>query len=236
MTKAKAVLFDLDGTLLPMDQDVFLKDYFKRLAMHLVPYGYDPKKLIDAVMKGTYAMVGNQGKETNETVFWQTFYSILGEGAKAHLPVYDAFYRDEFGKVQASCGYAKESAEIVRFLKEKGYTVALATNPVFPEAATRHRIAWAGLSFDDFAIVTTYENSRYCKPSPEYYIDVCKAIGVTPEECVMVGNDVSDDMIAETVGMKVFLLTDCLINGKGTDISRYPKGGFVMLKEFLGAL
>lgn len=236
MTKIKAVLFDLDGTLLPMDQDVFLKDYFKRLAIQLAPYGYDPKELINAVMKGTYAMVGNRGEKTNETVFWQTFYSVFGEEAKVHLPVYDAFYRDEFGKVQASCGYAKESAEVVRLLKEKGYTVALATNPVFPEAATRHRIAWAGLSFDDFAIVTTYENSRYCKPNPGYYLDVAKAIGVMPEECVMVGNDVADDMVAETVGMKVFLLTDCLINSKGVDISRYPNGGFDQLKEFLKAL
>lgn len=47
--KITTVLFDLDGTLLPMDQDVFIKDYFGRLARKLAPYGYEPKKLIEAV-------------------------------------------------------------------------------------------------------------------------------------------------------------------------------------------
>ena len=31
----KAVLFDLDGTLLPMDQDIFVKSYFGLLAKKL---------------------------------------------------------------------------------------------------------------------------------------------------------------------------------------------------------
>ena len=47
------VLFDLDGTLLPMDQSVFAQDYFGRLARKLAPYGYEPKKLIEAVWAGT---------------------------------------------------------------------------------------------------------------------------------------------------------------------------------------
>ena len=33
----KAILFDLDGTLLPMDQNVFTKDYFGRLAAWMGP-------------------------------------------------------------------------------------------------------------------------------------------------------------------------------------------------------
>ena len=37
------VFFDLDGTLLPMDQDAFTKDYFKRLAGKLAPLGYEPE-------------------------------------------------------------------------------------------------------------------------------------------------------------------------------------------------
>ena len=39
----KTVLFDLDGTLLPMDQDNFVKAYFKNLAIKLAPHGYDPQ-------------------------------------------------------------------------------------------------------------------------------------------------------------------------------------------------
>ena len=61
-------------------------------------------------------------------------------------------------------------------------------------------------------------------------------LNLVPEECVMVGNDVTEDMIAETLGMKVFLLTDCLINKLNEDISKYPHGGFDELKEFLDEL
>ena len=52
----------------------------------------------------------------------------------------------------------------------------------------------------------------------------------------MVGNDVSEDMIAETLGMKVFLLTDCLINKENRDISGYPGGGFDQLMEYIDSI
>ena len=92
---------------------------------------------------------------------------------------------------------------------------------------------WAGLSAEDFERYTTYENSCYCKPNPAYYEEILRGQGLVPEECIMVGNDVREDMIAETLGMKVFLLTDCLINKDGADISRYPRGSFGELQEFL---
>ena len=68
----KNVLFDLDGTLLPMDQDEFIKSYFSHLVMKFVPLGYDKDKLIKSVFNGTMAMVQNDGKMSNEDVFWDT--------------------------------------------------------------------------------------------------------------------------------------------------------------------
>ena len=62
----KAVLFDLDGTLLSMDLDVFIKDYFGRLARHLAPHGFDPELLIKTVWEGTGAIIKNDGSATNE--------------------------------------------------------------------------------------------------------------------------------------------------------------------------
>jgi FMN phosphatase YigB (HAD superfamily) len=109
----------------------------------------------------------------------------------------------------------------------------LATNPLFPAVATESRIRWAGLSPEDFELYTTFENSRYCKPNLAYYEDILATLSVSGEECVMVGNDVEEDMIAERLGMKTFLLTDCLINKNGEDISKWAHGGFEELKEFL---
>ena len=117
-----------------------------------------------------------------------------------------------------------------------GLTVALATNPIFPMVAQTQRLSWAGLKENDFIHITAYENSRHCKPNPEYYKDIMAELNLGPEECVMVGNDVGEDMIAEKLGMKVFLLTDCLINRKNEDISKYPHGGFKELADFLNSI
>ena len=227
------ILFDLDGTLLPMDQTVFMKDYFGRLARKLSPRGYDATALIDAIWAGTADMVKNDGSVLNETRFWNRFAAIFGENVKEDIPLFDEFYREEFDKVQASCGYDPRAAETVRAIKKAGFRVALATNPLFPSMATESRVRWAGLDVGEFELYTTYENTGYCKPNPAYYLDVCHRLGVKPEECAMVGNDVSEDMIAETLGMRVFLLTDCLINKHEKDISCYPHGSFDELMAYI---
>jgi len=227
------VLFDLDGTLLPMDQTVFMKDYFGRLARKLAPRGYDPKELIDAIWAGTADMVKNDGTVVNETRFWERFYAIFGADAKQDLSLFEEFYREDFDKVRASCGYDPEAAQTVRAIKALGYRIALATNPLFPAMATECRIRWTELAPEEFELYTTYENSCTCKPNPDYYRNVARRLGVLPEECLMVGNDVEEDMIAQTVGMKVFLLTDCLLNKKERDISVYPHGGFSALLEYV---
>ncbi len=230
------VLFDLDGTLLPMDQDVFVKDYFGRIAAKLAPQGYDPKKLIETIWRGTGAMVKNDGSKTNEEAFWELAVAVYGEQIVKDKRFFDEFYEEEFDKIKAVCGFRPAAAQIVGGLKEKGYRVVLATNPIFPARATQWRIQWAGLKPEDFELYTTYENSRYCKPNPDYYRDILERLNVSPEECLMVGNDVQEDMVAQKLGMRVFLLTDCMINKTNEDVSRYPHGGFAQLKNFLEQL
>lgn len=230
------VLFDLDGTLLPMDQDIFTKTYFSLLAKKLAPLGYEPNALIEGIWAGTKAMVKNDGRGTNEEIFWEDFCSRFGPQAKDDLPAFDAFYREDFHHVQQSCGFEPHAAEVVSLCKELGLRVALATNPIFPAIATEQRIAWAGLTTEDFALYTTYENSSHCKPNIEYYREVLSALGAKAEECLMVGNDVDEDMIAETLGMSVFLLTPCMLNRSEKDVSAYPQGDFEALKTFLKAL
>lgn len=229
----QTVLFDLDGTLLPMDQDLFVKTYFKRLAAKLAPYGYEPAQLVDAIWAGTASMIRNNGRQSNENTFWNTFTGIFGLKALEHLPVFEDFYANEFQSAQAVCGHNVHASEVIALAKEKGLRVALATNPIFPAIATESRIRWSRLSPEDFELYTTYENSRFCKPNPEYYRDILAQLNVKPEECLMVGNDVEEDMVAQTLGMQVFLLTDCLINQKNADISVYPHGGYPELMEYI---
>lgn len=233
MEKIKAILFDLDGTLLPMDQEVFMKAYFSRLAAALAPHGYDPDALIKAVWSGTAAMVKNDGSVTNEKAYWTRFCEIFGKEAIGEIEYLEEFYKTKFEQVRESCGFDPRSATVIGALKEKRYRLILATNPLFPEVATRARVRWAGLSFEDFELVTTYENSHYTKPNINYYKEIIERTDLKPEECLMVGNDVEEDMIAERLGMKVFLLDKCLINKKAKDISVYPCGDHDALMDFI---
>ena len=222
----KAVLFDLDGTLLPMDQDEFVKGYFRLLAKKLAPYGYEPDKLVKAIWHGTGAMIQNDGSCTNEVVFWKDFTNIFGEQARSHEPVFAEYYEKDFQQVKNICGYTPKAAEIVRSLKAAGVRVALATNPVFPAIATESRIRWAGLEPEEFELYTTYENIGFCKPNLDYYREILRRMELDAADCLMVGNDVDEDMVAGQLGMKVFLLTDHLINKSGTDIDAFPHGSF----------
>jgi len=232
----RVVLFDLDGTLLPMDQDEFVKCYLKLLAAHMEPFGYASDKLIDSIWKGTAAMIMNDGSCTNEDIFWKTFSTIHGADSLEDKPFVDGFYTDVFSAARTACGYTPAAKEVIEQLKAAGKIIVLATNPIFPAVATRKRIAWAGLSPEDFLLYTTYENCSFSKPNLNYYAQILKQIGAKPEECLMVGNDVGDDMVAEGLGMRVFLLTDCLINKNNEDISRFPHGDFEALKAYLGTI
>ena len=233
----KNILFDLDGTLLPMDMEKFTQGYFKRLVMKAAPRGYEPEKLIKSVWAGTAAMVKNNGGITNEEAFWNKISEIYGEEkTAADKPMFDEYYCKEFSGVREDCGFDPAAAETVKTLKEKGFALVLATNPIFPAAATESRIEWAGLDKNDFLLYTTYENSHYCKPNPKYYEEILERLHMNAEECLMVGNDVNEDMVAETLGMKVFLLTDCLLNKDNKDISAYPHGGFPELLSFVEEL
>lgn len=230
------ILFDLDGTLLPMDQDKFLEAYMGGLAAKMAPYGYEPKQLVKAIWKGTGAMVMNDGSARNDEVFWKVFSAVYGRDVRVDESVFEEFYRKEFQNVRHACGFDPRAAEAIREIKALGYRVALATNPLFPAIATQSRAKWAGLDPDDFSLITTYENSFHCKPNPDYYREILGKLDVTAEQCVMVGNDVGEDMVARELGMKVFLLTDCIINKDGRDISQYPHGSFPELMDYIRSL
>ena len=233
MMKKTTVLFDLDGTLLPMDMDLFMKAYFKGLCVKMAPFGYDPDQLVAAVWAGTKAMITNSGEQTCEEAFWNCFASILGESVREKEPLFADYYANEFQSVQKACGCNPEAARLVRDLKAAGYRVALATNPLFPPIATESRIRWAGLSPDEFELVTTYDNSHYCKPNPAYYQEILDKLGVTVDECVMVGNDVKEDMVAASkLGISTFLLTDCILNKDNLPVDAYPGGSFAQLRAY----
>lgn len=230
------VLFDLDGTLLPMDQDIFVENYLKKLGDKFRPLGYDPEIMIKAIWTGTKAMILNDGSMSNEQRFWKTFTELLGEEVKALEPEFENFYRYEFNTIKDMITPNPLAGQGVKMLKEKGYSLVLATNPLFPKIATMARMAWAGLNIDDFNLITTYENSSYGKPNLNYYKEILNTINRCPEDCLMVGNDVLEDMCVNQLGMDSFLLTDHIAHAEGADITQYRHGSFTELAEYINRL
>ncbi|MBL0386185.1 HAD family hydrolase [Tumebacillus sp. ITR2] len=214
MHPVKTILFDLDGTLLPMDNDHFTRGYFKKLVpkvAHLLP----PETFLAQLMKSTEFMVRNNDPElTNEQAFKKDFLEAVGSVNEDFWPVVEGFYAGEFGELVELSQPTPLAREIVEAAVAKGYRVVLATNPLFPRAATEHRMRWANVQDLPFELVTTYENSHFCKPNPNYYKEIVQKIGTSPEDCMMVGNDAFEDLIAGTLGMQTYLVTDCLKEGE----------------------
>ena len=229
----KTILYDLDGTLLPMDMEVFTNTYFGYLVKKMIPYGYEKDALIKAIWGGTKMMVKNDGSKTNEEAFWDYFCND-GNAKLEDKEIFNEYYEVEFDQVKASVGFNEKVPALIEKVKDLGLRQVLATNPIFPAVATKKRVSWAGLSTDSFEYFTTYENSHFCKPNPKYYEELLKKVGADPKECLMIGNDVEEDMVAaSSLGMKVFLVTDWMLNPKNRDINEYPHGNFDDAFEYI---
>lgn len=228
----RTVLFDLDGTLLPFEQEDFIKIYFSELCKKLAPMGYQPDRTVKSVWGGTKAMIMNDGSRLNSEAFWETF-NTMNPGLPDARSTCDEFYTHEFEKAKQSLKYIPDHKPMIDRLKSAGLRVVLATNPIFPLDGVRTRMAWVGLRPEDFELVTWYDNSTYCKPNPKYYQEILGKIDAEPQECIMVGNSVSEDMAAEKLGMTVFLANEFVENPEKLDYSDYRQGSVADAERFI---
>ncbi len=199
----RAILFDLDGTLLDIETDRFMERYFAALRAVRVP-GHDGS-VFKAVWVATEAMMDRHPGVTNEDAFWARFLEMSGGSRDDFEPTFETFYRDVFPSLRGSAGPRAHAREAVTTALEAGFAVAVATNPLFPRVAIEHRIGWAGLAdLLDRVHVTTYENATATKPLPAYFEETAAALGARPDECLMVGDDAELDLPAAKTGMRTF--------------------------------
>ena len=230
------ILFDLDGTLLPMDQELFMKAYFQALGQKCISLSLDEKAMISAIWAATKAMMKNDGSMTNETLCWKVIDEQMGGNILERKNLLTAFYEHEFCTIGNHVTPDPRAKQCVTRLKEKGYTLILATTPLFPRVATLERIRWAGLSPDDFSLISTYETFSHTKPNPDYYREVLQKCEKQPQECLLIGNDTVEDMAAAKAGISLFFLTEHLINPQNTNLSDLPHGDFDALCTFVESL
>ncbi|HEX6989684.1 MAG TPA: HAD family hydrolase, partial [Bacillota bacterium] len=159
----RAVLFDLDGTLLDLDMDRFLPVYLDALGRFLADR-LPPADLVEAVMAATAAMIADVDPHvTNEQAFWRAFARRTGLGLDSLREPLERFYREEFPRLGGEARPVPGAGEVLAALRRDGFRLALATNPLFPRTAVEARLAWAGIDPDLFAVIADYETMHACK-------------------------------------------------------------------------
>lgn len=235
-SQIRAVFFDLDGTLLPMDLDEFLERYFSRIAQFVQEKGLDTQAFSAGFSSGMKAMGHHDPNQTNCEAFWDAFFKHVDGAVDNWMQTLEEFYTSVFPEIGADVRADPACARAVKAFADRGYPVVLATMPYFPVAAVHARLKWAGVDENLFARITHYENSRAAKPSTYYYAENLAACGLSGSEVLMVGNNTVEDLSFAELGAHVYLTTDWLLNPNNMDFSDIPHGAMAELADWAATL
>lgn len=215
----RAVLLDLDDTLLDNDMGCFLPPYFAALGRRMAHF-VAPDELVKILLASTRVMMGNQDPTiTNQQAFDADFFPCLGYPESEIHPAIHSFYEEDFPALKRYTHRRPQARSLIQTLFDQGYDVVIATNPIFPYRAVEHRLDWADVLDFPFKLVTTYENSHFCKPNPRYYQEVLDKLGCRPKEAIMVGDDFGNDIEpAAQVGLHTYWITE----SGSEDLFPYP--------------
>lgn len=195
----KAVLFDLDGTLLLSDEKEFYTAYFGALG-NFCKELMNPYELVEKIQKIMKEIIMEDGKLTNYERFLNHLTQEVGSDlAKKLEDRFNAFYLTDFNKLKA---LTLPNEPLINWMKGLKTKKALATNPIFPKVAIVKRMNWVGLEENEFDLITVMEDFHYLKPRGEYYLEISQKLGVDPYECLMIGNDTMLDGSCTKVGME----------------------------------
>ncbi len=204
--KFKALLIDFDNTLVLFNEDNFLLSYAQLAYPYLAEY-FDESAFFQKLLQATLHMIHNDGSLTNADAF--TYNFISNTPALSYEECYqqlNRFYKESFNQLRHTVTIVPHGRQLLQRALGEGLKVVIASNPIFPELATRIRLSWANVDDLDITFITHAENMSYCKPRPEYYQAILDAINLRPETCLMAGNDPISDMAASTLGIKTFLI------------------------------
>jgi len=233
----KYIFFDLDGTLLPLDNQKFLKAYYQEVQQKFSQTKFNPKLIIAGINEGLAKMFKNDDDVTNDRIFWDGFYQASGYLEQEVHDIFIDFYNHEFLKIKNLLKDEGYSKKIVAELKAKGYQLVLATNPLFPKVAQLNRMALVGLKESDFIFITDYENSTKLKPNHHYFKEIMDKLSINAEDVLMVGNDVNEDLVAASkAAINAVLIDDFMINAHDLDYSKYDSYSLASFYQYVQTL
>jgi FMN phosphatase YigB (HAD superfamily) len=203
----RAILLDLDNTMVLYDEPAYYERYFVILSQHFSDM-FTPEQFIKRVIHATMALIENNGEVNNSHYFIERFTGTDDQRKDQIWQRFMHFYETEYQGIEIEVRIPDGLHDSLARWRQDGLKLVVASNPVFPIIALEKRMAWAGIDKFSFDLATHIENMSYVKPRLEYYLQISEMIGEASGDCLMVGNDPVNDMAAKAAGMKTFLTTE----------------------------
>jgi HAD superfamily hydrolase (TIGR01662 family) len=206
----KAVLLDLDDTLIRNPNQGFVPSY-----LHLIDHFFEERfgtKISEALIQSVRTLSRPRDmRQRNLSLMLETVGSAMSLDEIQLTEAFDDFYAKDYPELRACTQPVECAPALVNDLLERGYQVAIATNPIYPTSAIHQRLEWAGLKADvieKLSFITTADNMHFSKPEPAYYAEIIARVGIEPDEALMVGDsDVNDIQSAAKVGLRTVKVT-----------------------------
>ncbi len=183
MTLKKAVIFDLDGTLLDTVPDIL-----DNINLMLVHFGYKP--VDEETLKG---YVGSGARKLCADAIG---VKITEQELDERLAYYNSFYTaSESPKTKLFIGIEN----VLKELKNRGYKLAILTNK--PQETT-DKVYENYLKSFGFDAVVGQSGTVKCKPDKTATLNLLKKLDVSPENAYFVGDGETDVLTSINSGTK----------------------------------
>ncbi|MHA1237598.1 MAG: HAD family hydrolase, partial [Candidatus Hodarchaeales archaeon] len=202
------LLFDLDNTLIMFDEKAFIPLYGKHIHAYFTDEIPSYEDFMTLFLQSTHSMLQKEPIGfTNLEKFAANFAPKINLANDEILKRFIHFYENGYDNLKDIITPAHKAQELIQFAS-KHFDIVAATNPLFPAVATEKRLIWGGISSADipWLEITSADNYSNAKPYLDYYLELLENIKKTPSECLMVGDDEVNDMVAGQLGIKTYLI------------------------------
>ncbi|MCH7338244.1 HAD family hydrolase [Acinetobacter higginsii] len=189
MNQKKAVIFDLDQTLLDRTTSLIKFLTWQVNFFQLVPAD-DREKFIQCFLE-----LDDNGKVWKDRVYENLIHEFSIQHHSKEILL--SSYINDFNKFSCCFEHVKN---IIIQLKQQGYLIGLISNGRTP--FQEHNFYALGLT-EYFSSMIVSEAVGLRKPDPAIFLLSCQQLGVHPKDCIFVGdNELADIQGAKSVGMK----------------------------------
>jgi FMN phosphatase YigB (HAD superfamily) len=198
----KAILFDMDDTLLINPDDIFAREYLA-LAEPFFQQMLDiqnPRELLLGVVKAQGKI--RSGQQSNFQLIYEHFQHYTTHSLEKIQHTLALFFEQEYPKLEKCITPVTGASELIQYVQAQGFATVIATNPLYPDTSIFQRMRWGKLPLEGYALITHANNMHFAKPDPAYYAEIVARVGIEPDEALMIGdNPINDTQAAKAVGL-----------------------------------